>query len=146
MLIIDDDEPPRPQPRPRATTTTAPLQKPCEHTFPDVAGNVHEEAICEIAAEDITKGYVDGRYGPDDPVTRGQMATFLVRAFSLQPHHDSVKFPDVPSANVHSSNIYAVIAAGIARGYVDGRFGPDDPVTRGQMATFLARALNLVEN
>ncbi len=84
------------------------------------------------------------RYCPDRVVTRAQMATFLVRAFDLQSA-SPVGFTDT-SGNSHARNIDALAAAGITAGCnPDGtRYCPDRSVTRGQMATFLARALDLL--
>ena len=48
-------------------------------TFTDIAGNTHEQSIIEMAERGITQGYPDGTFRPDDPVTRGQMMTFLDR-------------------------------------------------------------------
>jgi hypothetical protein len=47
--------------------------------FTDIAGNVHQQAIVNVAARGIIQGYTDGTFGPDNPVTRGQMAEFLDR-------------------------------------------------------------------
>jgi hypothetical protein len=50
-------------------------------TFPDVPANsVHAEAIGAIADADITAGFPDGSFKPMAPVSRAQMATFLLRA------------------------------------------------------------------
>ena len=53
--------------------------------FRDTAGNVHEESIDSLAAASITAGCATDppRFCPDAPVTRAQMATFLVRAFDI---------------------------------------------------------------
>ena len=53
-------------------------------------------------------------------------------------------FVDVTGDNVHAPGILAIAAAGITLGLPDGRFDPAGTVTRGQMASFLARALELV--
>ena len=72
------------------------------------------------------------------------MATFLARAFDLEPAA-TAGFTDT-AGNSHAAAIDALAGAGITAGCatVPARYCPDDPVTRGQMATFLARALNLV--
>ena len=103
-------------------------------------GFVHEPGIRWVAEQGITTGFEDGSFRPADPVTRGQMATFLDRALELEPGDES--FPDVPEDFVHAAAIAAVAAAGITTGFEDGTFRPADPVTRGQMATFLQRALD----
>jgi hypothetical protein len=79
---------------------------------------------------------------PSDPVTRGQMATFLTRAGKLPPVGD-LRFRDVGTNHVHRAGIGAAAAAGIAHGYPDGTFRPDAEVTRGQMACFLVRGFSL---
>jgi hypothetical protein len=109
-------------------------------TFSDVAGSTHRAGIDAVAEAGIAGGYADGTFRPDLPVTRGQMATFLTRALDLPAGASS--FPDV-AGSTHRAGIDAVAEAGIAGGYADGTFRPDLPVTRGQMATFLARALDL---
>ena len=84
-------------------------------------------------------------YCPQQPVTRAQMATFLERAFGLEPS-GRAGFADI-AGDTHASGIDALAAAGITAGCGTGpvRYCPDSRVTRAQMATFLARALNLVE-
>jgi len=52
--------------------------------FGDIAGNVHAERINQLAAAGIVQGTAAGTYAPGSPVTRAQMATFLVRAFEYR--------------------------------------------------------------
>ena len=111
--------------------------------FSDVsAGHVHRGAIYAIAELGITSGCGDGtRFCPEDPVTREVMAVFVARARDLPPGVPDGRFTDVPRGHPHSAEIYAIAKEGIALGCADGtRFCPEDPVTRGSMATFLARA------
>ena len=92
-----------------------------------------------ISAAGITSGYGDGRFGPNDGVTRAQMAAFLVSGLEL-PSAGSAGFSDrVWSLGREPDRRLA--AAGITSGYGDGRFGPNDGVTRAQMAAFLVRGL-----
>jgi C1A family cysteine protease len=110
-------------------------------TFPDVpGGHAHREAIASIVAAGIASGFPDGTFRPGASVTRGQLATFLTRGLGL-PAGGPVSFSDVPPEHTHAASIGSVVAAGIASGYPDGTFQPGASVTRGQMATFLMRAL-----
>ena len=86
------------------------------------------------------------RFCPERNVTRAQMATFLKRAFDLEPA-PSAGFTDVDVDGTHSANIDALAAAGITVGCRRDplRYCPARDVNRAQMATFLARALGLVE-
>jgi hypothetical protein len=80
---------------------------------------------------------------PDTTVTRGQMAAFLHRALDGRvPVGAPVQFVD-DDASVFEADIEWLAAAGITQGCGGDRFCPDQPVTRGQMAAFLTRALGL---
>ncbi|MFP5331830.1 MAG: hypothetical protein ACLGHX_05690 [Acidimicrobiia bacterium] len=108
--------------------------------FGDIAGNIHAGAINAIAAAGITLGCSPGRYCPADPVRRDQMASFLTRAFALTPA--ASPFTDT-AGSVHEADVGAIAAAGITLGCAANRYCPADPVRRDQMASFLARALDL---
>ena len=103
----------------------------------------HVERFAEL---EVTRGCASEplRYCPDQSVNRAEMAAFLVRALRL-PDAAARGFTDT-SGNFAENNIDALAAAGITAGCSTEplRFCPDQPVTRAQMATFLARALGLV--
>jgi hypothetical protein len=115
-------------------------------TFVDDDGNVHEAMIEAITARGIAHGCSlagapERRYCPADVVTRGQMAAFLVRAFDL-PASPGDTFRDDDSS-IFEGDIEALASAGVTVGCnppASDRFCPEDVVTRGQMAGFLARA------
>jgi len=109
-------------------------------TFVDDDETFHEPNIEAIAAAGITKGCDQDRFCPNDPVTRGQMAAFLRRALTLPPAAGS---PFTDSAGLFFDDINRLAVAGITQGCAPTKFCPDDLVTRGQMATFLTRALGL---
>jgi hypothetical protein len=111
---------------------------PYRTTFPDVRPGPHAAAIAALGGARISEGRADGRFVPDAPVTRGQMASFLVRALDLPPASGRSSFSDT-EGSVHRRAIDALAAAGIASGYRDGTFRPGLPVSRAQMASFLAR-------
>jgi len=113
--------------------------------FTDDDGNIFEQNINKLATADITKGCnppTNDKFCPNDPVTRGQMAAFLVRALGLTATSD-VDFVD-DNGSVFEENINKLATAGITKGCnppTNDKFCPNDPVTRGQMAAFLFRAL-----
>ncbi len=112
-------------------------------SFSDIAGNVHRITIEQAAAAGIASGRPDGTFDPSGRVTRGQMASFIARACQLPPAPSgSATFPDI-AGSVHEDSIRRAAAAGIVTGGPDGRFAPNDSVTRGQTARFIARAINL---
>ena len=116
-------------------------------TFDDVDEDVWWAPYVErLAALRITEGCTTGplRFCPEAPVSRAQMASFLVRSFDLDPA-PSAGFGDT-AGNPHEAAIDTLAEAGVTLGcHKDPlRYCPARPVTRAQMATFLARALGLV--
>ena len=110
--------------------------------FWDVSpSSVHAVAIDALAERGIAEGLVDGSFRPGHVVQRGQMATFIARSLNITGT-EPPQFPDA-HGSVHAAAIAAVSEAGIASGFADGTFRPSEAVTRGQMASFLARAANL---
>ena len=115
--------------------------------FIDDDGSVHEADIEAIHAEGITNGCnppENDRYCPEDEITRGQLAAFLARGFDL-PDAGESGFVDIANS-AFSADIDRLAAAGITAGCnppANDRFCPEDPVSRGQMAAFLARAMGL---
>ena len=98
-----------------------------------------------IAIKDlgITSGCTVDKFCPDDPVTRGQMAAFLVRALSLDSQNQQDRFTD-DDDSIFEPQIETLYDHGITSGCTVDKFCPDDPVTRGQMAAFLVRAINIL--
>ncbi|MYH44232.1 MAG: hypothetical protein F4017_00785 [Acidimicrobiaceae bacterium] len=84
------------------------------------------------------------RFCPYQPVSRGETASFLRRAFRLSPADPAeiAGFVDT-GGNIHESAIDALAVAGVTTGCSTSpaRFCPDAPVTRAEMASLLTRAL-----
>jgi len=99
----------------------------------------HAERLAELGIT-VGCGTEPARYCPDDPVTRAQMASFLKRAFRLDPALPA-GFADT-HGNHHAVAIDALHAAGITKGCSTDppEFCPDRATTRIQMALFLERA------
>ncbi len=107
--------------------------------FGDDDTSIHEGAINRLAAAGITGGCGSGTFCPKASVLREQMASFLVRAFDL-PNSAVDLFTD-DEGNQHENDINALAAAGITAGCGPSKYCPKNPVTRGQMAAFLHRAV-----
>jgi SpoIID/LytB domain protein len=107
--------------------------------FEDDDGTTHEYTTVWVHAAGIAGGTSATRFDPSRNVTRAQMATFINNTFAVPAatrHH----FDDVAAGAPHARAINALAEAGIASGTGERRFSPDAPVTRAQMATFLANA------
>ena len=106
--------------------------------------DAHAASIRKVTAAGIAHGFGNGSFQPGNDVSRAQMATFLARAFGLEATGDDGRFGDT-EGNAHADAIAALVQSGIATGYPDGTYRPSEDVTRGQMAAFLTRALDLPE-
>ena len=120
-------------------------------TFVDDNGTLFEGAIEAIAAEGITTGCnppANTRYCPDDFVTRGEMAVFLVRAFGYSDSGWRNFFTD-DDGQFYEDAVDRLKMAKVTEGcnppantlYCGERY-----VSRGEMAAFLARAMGLVQS
>ena len=118
-------------------------------TFTDDNGSIFEPSIEALAAAGITRGCnppTNDQFCPGSPVTRAQMAAFLRRALpgSIATGPPAA-FADI-SGTIFEADIEWLGASGITKGCnppTNDRFCPNNQVTRGQMAAFLVRALNL---
>jgi hypothetical protein len=117
------------------------LELPATETdyFDDDDGLTHEADINRLAASGITGGCGEGRFCRTEPVSRAQMAAFLVRALDL-PSTDTDAFGDDDGHSLEGS-IDAFAAAGLTGGCGSNKYCPDASVSREQMAAFLKRAL-----
>lgn len=111
--------------------------------FTDDVGNIHQAAINALRQAGITSGCssTGDRFCPDAPVTRDQMAAFLVRAFRLAPATTDYFTDDTGS--IFAADINALAQAAITVGCGPQTFCPSRPVSRAEMATFLTRAIPL---
>lgn len=103
-------------------------------------GSFAADEIEWLAATGITRGSRDQlRFDPEGLVSRGQLVSFLYRLAGEPEVEGSLPHPDVPTGDVHATAILWAANSQIVGGYGDGRFGPGDPLTRGQMVSLLHR-------
>lgn len=112
-------------------------------TFTDDNANPHEPDIEALFAAGITAGCAPSRFCPSEPVTRGQMATFLTRALAL-PAATADHFTD-DDGSPYEDSINRLAAAEITSGCALDAFCPNASITREQMAAFLTRGYSLGE-
>jgi S-layer homology domain len=114
------------------------------------ASNPFAPWIEQLAAFGITGGCGGGNYCPNNPVTRAQMAVFLLKSqhgSAYTPPPCTGVFPDVectPTAAFAVNWIEQLHAEGITSGCGGGNYCPNSPNTRGQMAVFLVRTFGLL--
>ncbi|MFB3880852.1 MAG: S-layer homology domain-containing protein [Armatimonadota bacterium] len=123
-------------------------------TFGDVnKGSWAYDYIEYAAAAGIVEGYSDGSYHPDWTVNRGEMAAFMARSIASPQGEEglvgyqppaSQAFADVANDSWCSRYVEYLAERGLISGYPDATYRPADPVSRDQMAVYIARAFGLL--
>jgi hypothetical protein len=116
--------------------------------FPDVpCASPFAAWVQELVGRGITAGCGGGLYCPTAPVTREQMAVFLLKTLEgasfTPPPCTTASFTDVPCASAFAPWVQELVARGITAGCGGGLYCPTNPVTRGQMAVFLTKTFGL---
>ena len=139
----------------RSTAALAVTYDPALPTFGDVPGSLpvaEAEAIRQMAARGVIRGYADGRFGPADSTQRAQMAALIARAMGWGEEEWGNQFSDrgglIESLwrNVGTLQHYQVAlgydgGACAQRGVAAPCFGPTEPVTKAQTISFITRAM-----
>ncbi len=110
-----------------------------EMAFADVlSGQWYYDAVKYVFDQGLMNGTSDTTFEPDATTSRGMIVTILYR-LDDQPVVPVSGFSDVAADQYYSKAISWATTRNIVKGYGDGRFGPDDAITREQMATILYR-------
>jgi len=107
----------------------------------DIDGHWAQSSIEQLVAMGAITGYPDGTFQPDKYINRAEFATMLVKALKLDPKTEPL-FPDT-QGHWAQSYISTGAANGIIKGYDAAHFGPEDLITREQMAAMVVRAAKL---
>ncbi len=111
--------------------------------FNDVAsGSPTADAVAQLAARGVIRGYGDGRFGPDDPVMRAQAAGLISRALGWDEAAFGNPFTDQERVDADLwRNIGTLAHYNVARGYDDGAFHPTEAVVQAQTISLITRAM-----
>lgn len=108
--------------------------------FPDLdTGSWYHEAVDYVLRSGLMDGYTGGLFGPNDPLSRVQFAQILYNRAGRPAVTGSRVFTDTAPGAWYADAVAWAVGQDIAGGYGDGRFGPDDPITREQLAAILWR-------
>ncbi|WP_373233128.1 Ig-like domain-containing protein [Cohnella sp.] len=95
-----------------------------------------------LASKFIVDGTTPTTFSPKANITRADFAQYIVRGLGLSGDRSAAgKFSDVPGSGASAAYIGAASAAGIVQGGTDGKFRPNAPITREEMATMMVRAM-----
>ncbi len=145
-LVITAD---KPDPTP-VTPVPTPVGKPASNAtnteggaelpFRDVTrNNWFFDDVKYVYSQSIMDGVGTETFAPNEPLTRGMIVTILYRMEKTPAVSAAASFTDVPAGKWYSSAVAWAAEKQIVNGYGDGRFGPNDPVTREQLAAILFR-------
>lgn len=113
-----------------------------EPSFDDVLpGHWAYEAVEYVNGKGLMSGVGGGSFSPGQPTTRGMLVTILYR-MEGEPEYENtgtIRFTDVNDDAWYAKGVYWAAENGIVKGVGDGRYLPEDPVTREQMAAIFHR-------
>src|SRR5665648_518845 len=115
-------------------------------SFTDVDQNAWYASAIAVAVEaGYIIGYPDGTMRPDNPISRVEAATIIMKINKLEANLSAANtFTDAASLTWSKGAVGAVFAAGLMIGYPDGSFGPQKLIKRGEATVALDRAMKYV--
>lgn len=111
--------------------------------FADVAKHWSKDSVNNMGSRMVVNGVGGGNYDPNRSITRAEFAAIIVRALGLAPGSGTNSFSDVASSAWYGGSIETASSYGIIKGYDNGKFGPQDTISREQAMTMLARAMKI---
>ncbi|KRE70101.1 S-layer homology domain-containing protein [Paenibacillus sp. Soil750] len=112
-------------------------------TFEDLSGHWSKGDIESMAGRLLVNGDTEGRFRPDDAITRAEFAKLLTNALALPDKGNSMTFRDVEPSAWYSRSLLTAVSFGLIKGYDGGVFRPDSFVSREEIAVILDRVLHL---
>ena len=108
-------------------------------SFKDVGSNTtYQEEITDLAKEGVIHGYGDGNYGPNNYLTRGELAKIIKNTLWGKAYSNlkCTDFPDVDTNNTFYLEITTLKCEGVVNGYPDGTFKPNAKVSIAEAIKF----------
>lgn len=150
MLGADTPRPQNSAPNTTQPTQTAPTSTPSRGrqivqatTFPDIQGNWAQAFIEALASRGIIRGFPDGTFRPNAPVTRAQFAAMIRQAFDQPLERPATQFSDIPANFWALDAIQEAYRMGFMEGYPNSIFLPDQNIPRVQVLVALVSGLDL---
>jgi tungstate transport system substrate-binding protein len=108
----------------------------------DIVGRPDQAVIERVVAKGFMKGYPDGTFRPNAPVTRAEFIVALARSAALTPvQSPATTLKDLPGGNWAAPLAYAAVAKSWVSGYPDGTFHPTANITREESMVIVARRM-----
>jgi hypothetical protein len=112
-------------------------------SFSDITGHWAEPFIRALVSMNLTRGFADGSFKPDKPMTRAQYAYLVATAFNPLPKHQASDFIDIPKGFWADDAIRIADQGGFISGLSDRTFHPEQNVLRLQVIVSIVNGLAL---
>ncbi|MDJ0706905.1 MAG: S-layer homology domain-containing protein [Leptolyngbyaceae cyanobacterium MO_188.B28] len=109
----------------------------------DIRGHWAQSFIEPLVQQGVIRGFPDGSFRPDQPVTRVQFAAMIRQAFAGAPVRSPINFTDVPSSYWGYAAVREAYSLGFLQGFPDNSFQPDKDISRVQALVALSTGLRL---
>jgi hypothetical protein len=127
---------PDPKPIPKLTRMPGPVPE-----FNDIKDHWAKKEMELLISYSIFEGVTKNNFAPNEPITRAEFTTLLVRVLGLTTEQTALAFSDVKNEDWYAGPISAAVKVGLINGYEDGSFNPNGKMTREQMAVMIARMM-----
>ncbi len=121
------------------------MMLPTQAAFTDISDAETALAAATLESLGVVSGTGGSAYNPNDTLTRAQFCAMAVRLMGLgdtvSTHSYKTLFTDTPAGQWYTGYVNLAYAQGIISGYGNGKFGPNDPLTGGQLVTVCLRLL-----
>jgi len=113
-------------------------------TFKDIGKHWAKDAVSDMGSRLVISCVGNDMFEPDSDITRGEFAAIVVKALGLmRPGTGKDSFGDVSKNDSYYDAVSIAYENGIISGYGNGKFGPNDKITREQAMIIIARAMKI---
>ncbi|MHC8514333.1 S8 family serine peptidase [Sporosarcina sp. ITBMC105] len=142
-VIVYPDPTPPVDPKPEEKPEPKPdPEKPTPPVFTDITNTFAANEINKLAAKGIIQGKTETNFAPNAQISRAEFAVLLARALELELKDYEGTFGDVNASKKWAfAGVEAAARAGIINGTADGKFNPDAPIKREEIAAMVIRAI-----
>lgn len=112
----------------------------------DLSNHWAEQVIKKAIDNGIVSGYPDGTIKPDTAITRAEFVTIVNKVYKKKDQNSTCDLSDVKTNDWFYTDVASAINSGYVTGYPDGTFGPNNYISRQEVAVALAKLIELNDN
>lgn len=112
-------------------------------TFSDITNHWAKLFIESMAAKNVVGGYSDGTFRPNNNITRAEFSKMILEGLEVELVKYNGEFTDVKASNWYADYLATMKKLGLAEGYNDGTFKPDQYITRAEIAVILSNVIDV---